>query len=75
MLKGFDDKKFQELFDGKVTFEIFFKRANLNSKAQLITVVICSYSIEEIENPLTGQAGYSDKPADEPAKGKRRKRS
>jgi len=64
-------KKLQELIDGKVTFEIFFKRANLNSKAQLITVVTCRYSIEEIENPLTSQAGYSDKPANEPAKGKK----
>lgn len=70
-LTGFDSKKLQELIDEKVTFETFFKRAKLNSKAQLITGVICGYRIEEIENPLTKQARYLDKLVDELAKGRK----
>ncbi len=70
-LTGFDNKKLQELIDEKVTFETFFKRANLNPKAQLITGVICGYRIEEIENPLTRQARYLDKLVDELAKGRK----
>jgi len=70
-LTGFDDKKLQELIDGKVTFETFFERANLNPNAQLITGVICGYRIEEIENPLTKKARYLDKLVDELAKGRK----
>lgn len=70
-LTGFDDKKIGELIDEKVTFETFFKRAKLNSKAQLITGVICGYRIEEIENPLTKQVRYLDKLVDELSKGKK----
>ncbi len=70
-LTGFDNKKLQELIDEQVTFETFFKRAKLNSNAQLITGVICGYRIEEIENPLTRQARYLDKLVDELAKGKK----
>jgi hypothetical protein len=70
-LTGFDTKKLQELIDEKVTFETFFKRAELNPNAQLITGVICGYRIEEIENPLTKQARYLDKLVDELAKGKK----
>jgi len=70
-LTGFDNKKLQELIDEKVTFETFFKRANLNPNAQLITGVICGYRIEEIENPLTRQARYLDKLVDELAKGRK----
>ena len=73
-LTGFDNKKLQELIDEKVTFETFFKRANLNPNAQLITGVICGYRIEEIENPLTRQARYLDKLVDELAKGKKMER-
>ncbi len=70
-LTGFDNKKIQELIDEKVTFEIFFKRANLNPNAQLITGVICGYRIEEIKNPLTKQVRYLDKIIDELAKGRK----
>lgn len=70
-LTGFDDKKLQELIDGKATFETFFKNANLNPNAQLITGVICGYRVEEIENPLTKQARYLDKLVDELAKGRK----
>lgn len=70
-LTGFDHKKLQELIDQKATFETFFKKANLNPNAQLITGVICGYRIEEIENPLTRQARYLDKLVDELAKGRK----
>ena len=70
-LTGFDDKKLKELIEQKVNFETFFKEANLNPKASLITGVICGYRIEEIENPLTKQVRYLDKLIDELAKGKK----
>jgi hypothetical protein len=70
-LTGFDDKKMQELIDEKVTFETFFKRAELNRNASLIKGVICGYRIEEIENPVTRQVRYLDKLVDELAKGKK----
>ena len=70
-LSGFDDEKLQQLIDEKVTFETFFKRAKLNSNANLITGVICGYRIEEIANPLTRQARYLDKLIDELAKGRK----
>jgi hypothetical protein len=70
-LTGFDDKKLKELIDEKVTFETFFKKANLNPNAHLITGVICGYKIEKIENPLTRQVRYLDKLVDELAKGKK----
>ncbi|WKK59818.1 MULTISPECIES: DUF2200 domain-containing protein [unclassified Sphingobacterium] len=70
-LTGFDKKKIQELIDQKVTFEEFFKEANLNPNAHLITGVICGYRVEEIENPLTQKARYLDKIIDELAKGKK----
>ncbi len=73
-LTGFDDKKLQELIDGKATFETFFKKAKLNPNAELITGVICGYRIEEIETPLTRQARYLDKLVDELAKGKKREK-
>lgn len=70
-LTGFDDKKLQKLIDEKVTFETFFKEAELNPNAHLIKGVICGYRIEEIENPLTKQVKYLDKLIDELAKGRK----
>ena len=70
-LTGFDDKKLQEMIDEKVTFEIFFQKANQNANASLITGVICGYRIEEIENPLTKKVRYLDKLVDELAKGRK----
>ena len=69
-LTGFDDKKLQKLINDKVSFEMFFQQASLNSNAHLITGVICGYRVEEIENPLTQKARYLDKLVDELAKGK-----
>ncbi len=59
------------LIDQKVTFETFFKEANLNPNAHLITGVICGYRIEEIETPLTKQVRYLDKLVDKLAKGRK----
>ena len=70
-LTGFDDKKLNELITEKVTFETFFKNADLNPNAHLITGVICGYRIEEIETPLTKQTRYLDKLVDELAKGRK----
>lgn len=70
-LTGFDEKKLRDLIDEKVTFETFFKKANLNPNAELITGVICGYRIEEIDNPLTRQTRYLDKLIDELAKGRK----
>jgi len=70
-LTGFDDKKIQELIDQNTTFEMFFKKADLNPKADSIKGVICGYRIEEIENPLTRQVRYLDKLVDELAQGKK----
>ena len=54
-----------------MSFETFFKNANLNPNAHLIKGVICGYRIEEIENPVTKQVRYLDKLVDELAKGKK----
>ncbi|MBI1767258.1 MAG: DUF2200 domain-containing protein [Bacteroidetes bacterium] len=70
-LTGFDNKRLQELIKEKITFEIFFQRASLNSNANLITGVICGYRVEEIRDPLTQQVRYLDKLVDELAKGKK----
>jgi hypothetical protein len=70
-LTGFDHKKLKDLIEEKVTFETFFKRANLNPNANLITGLICGYRIEEIDNELTKQARYLDKLVDELAKGRK----
>lgn len=70
-LTGFNNERLQKLIDDKVTFEIFFNKAELNPNAQLITGVICGYRVEEIENTLTQKVRYLDKLVDELAKGKK----
>lgn len=70
-LTGFNNKKLQELIQEKATFETFFKKANINPNAQLITGLICGYRVEDIKNPLTQQVRYLDKLVDELAKGKK----
>lgn len=69
-LTGFDEKELQRLIEEKASFESFFKQAQLNPKAILITGTICGYKIEEIDNDLTKQVRYLDKLIDELAKGK-----
>lgn len=70
-LTGFDEKNIKDLIEKKVTFKIFFERANLNPKAHLIKGVICGYRIEEIDNNLTKKVRYLDKLVDELARGRK----
>ena len=70
-LTGFGPKDLQNLAEEKVTFQIFFEKANLNPNASLIKGVICGYRIEDIETPLTRQVRYLDKLVDELAKGRK----
>ncbi len=70
-LTGYDEEKLNEILEKNVSFELFFKDAKLNIKAELITGMICGYRIEEIENPITKQVRYLDKLVDELAKGKK----
>ncbi len=69
-LTGFESMHLIALVKEKVTFEIFFERANLHPNATLITGIICGYRIEEIENELTRKVRYLDKLVDELAKGR-----
>jgi hypothetical protein len=69
-LTGYGEAKLQSLIAEEATFEQFFREANLNPNAHLITGVICGYRIEEIENPLTQKVRYLDKLVDELAKGR-----
>lgn len=69
-LTGFNESTLRKHIGDKVTFEEFFRQANLNPNAHLITGVICGYRVEEIDNPLTQQVRYLDKLVDELAKGR-----
>lgn len=46
---GYNDTTLNNLITEKVTFETFFKQANINSNAHLIKGVVCVYRIEEID--------------------------
>ncbi|EHQ44464.1 DUF2200 domain-containing protein [Myroides odoratus] len=70
-LTGFDPEKLTKLVNEKVSFEVFFERAQLNPKAEEIKGTICGYKIEDIQNPLTKKVRYLDKLIDELAKGKK----
>ena len=70
-LTGFTDAEIQKHIDDKSTFEQFFAAATLNPHAHRIKGVICSYRVEEIENPLTQKGRYLDKLVDELAKGRK----
>lgn len=68
-LTGYDENELQKLINDNVTFEYFFKNAQLNKNASRITGSICGYKVQEIINPLTQQVRYLDKLVDELAKG------
>lgn len=70
-LTGFNPEKLDKLVNEKVSFEVFFERAQLNPKAEEIKGTICGYKIEDIQNPLTKKVRYLDKLIDELAKGKK----
>jgi len=70
-LTGFNQEQLHELIEQKVTFKEFFKQANVNPNAKLITGSICGYKIQEIQTRLTRESRYMDKLVDELAKGKK----
>ncbi len=70
-LTGYNEKALQKSIENRLTFEQFFKEAQLNPNAHLITGVICGYRVEEITNVLTQQIRYLDKLVDELAKGRK----
>ena len=70
-LTGYNEKALQKTIEDQLTFEQFFKEAQLNPNAHLITGVICGYRVEEITNELTQQVRYLDKLVDELAKGRK----
>ena len=70
-LTGYDVAKLNDIIETKVNFEDFFKNANLNPNAHLITGVICGYRIEGITNDTTRKCRYLDKLVDELARGRK----
>lgn len=70
-LTGFTVKNMEQLIAEKVSFEVFFERANLNPNAYLIKGNICGYKVELIENKLTQKIRFLDKLVDELAQGKK----
>lgn len=70
-LTGYDEIALQKIIEQKLSFEKFFRDADLNPNAHLITGLICGYRIEEIKNKLTQQVRYLDKLVDELAKGRK----
>ena len=58
-------------FANKTSFEDFFVHApKLNPSCFLITGVVSSVRVEEIQEPVMREIRYLDKPIDELAKGK-----
>ena len=49
-LTGFDENQINKMLNEKRTFKEFFEKAVINPKANLITGVICGYTIEEIQD-------------------------
>jgi hypothetical protein len=72
-LTGFDENKLQTLIDEKVTFEAFFKEANLHPNTHMIKGVVCGYRIEEIDDEFEvyKQCRQMEKLIDELAKGRK----
>ena len=72
-LTGFDGPTLKGLIDEKVTFEHFFKRAELNPNSHLIKGVVCGYRIEEIDDQFETyrDCRRMEKLIDELAKGRK----
>ncbi len=70
-LTGYDEVAIKAMTDSDITFQEFFRGAELHPNAHLIKGVICGYRIEEIDNELTRQARYLDKLIDELARGRK----
>lgn len=71
-LTGYRGKSFQRAIDDKVDLETFFGAApRWNSKAGLITGVVCGVRVEAVADPLMQKIRYLDKLVDELASGKK----
>ena len=72
-LTGFDGPTLKGLIDEKVTFETFFKRAEINPNSHLIKGVVCGYRIEEIDDQFETyrDCRRMEKLIDELAKGRK----
>ncbi|TKV25719.1 DUF2200 domain-containing protein [Arthrobacter sp. NamB2] len=69
-LTCFDDTDVERHLKQETPFEAFFADARLNSKAPLITGVVCGVRVEDIEDPVMQKVRYLDKLVDELARGK-----
>ena len=70
-LTGYDKQGLQFQIDEETTLEELFDAApQINPNSHLITGIICSIRVEEIENPLMKKIRQMDKLIDELAKGK-----
>ncbi len=69
-LTGFDQSALIGHLAANTTFEDFFAAARLNTRAPLITGVVCGIRVEDVEDPLMQKIRYLDKLVDELAKGK-----
>ena len=71
-LTGYSPADFQAQLGRGATVSAFFGEAPaLNPNREKITGVVCSYRVEEIEDPLMRQIRQLDKMIDELAKGKK----
>ena len=69
-LTGFDTRTLKNHLKKQTTFKEFFKAAQINPNAKLITGSICGVKIEEIDDPLMKKIRYMDKLVEELAKGR-----
>lgn len=70
-LTGYSQEQLEAELAKKTDFETFFANApTLNPSRKLITGVICSVRVEEIDDPLMREIRYLDKLIDELARGK-----
>jgi hypothetical protein len=71
-LTGYSDAGLQKQLDEQVDFRTFFADAPaLHPNRELITGVICSIRVENIEDPFMRHVRYLDKLVDELAKGRK----
>jgi hypothetical protein len=70
-LTGYSQKKFKNILSSETDFKNFFTNApGLNESKRLITGVICSIRVEDMEESIMKEIRYLDKLVDELAKGK-----
>ena len=68
---SYNEKQIQNHLDEQTTFKMFFEKAKIHPKANLIKGVVCGYRIEEINEKFNTykQCRRLDKLVDELAKG------